>query len=39
MRTRHDLFLRFAGTPTRILGGHFVGGTIVRDGDAFRLAM
>jgi glyoxylase-like metal-dependent hydrolase (beta-lactamase superfamily II) len=39
MRTRHDLFSRFAGTPARILGGHFTGGTIVRDGDAFRLAM
>jgi hypothetical protein len=25
--------------PTLILGGHFVGGTIVRDGDAFRLAI
>jgi glyoxylase-like metal-dependent hydrolase (beta-lactamase superfamily II) len=39
MRTRHDLFSRFAGTPARIMGGHFTGGTIVRDGDAFRLAM
>jgi glyoxylase-like metal-dependent hydrolase (beta-lactamase superfamily II) len=38
-RTRHDLFARLAGTPTIILGGHFVGGTIVRDGEAFRLAM
>jgi glyoxylase-like metal-dependent hydrolase (beta-lactamase superfamily II) len=38
-RTRHDLFSRFADTPARILGGHFTGGTIVRDGDAFRLAM
>jgi hypothetical protein len=28
-----------AGTPTPILGGPFVGGTIVRDGDAFRLAI
>lgn len=37
IRTRHQLFSRFAGTPTRILGGHFVGGTVVRDGDAFRL--
>jgi hypothetical protein len=33
------LFSRFAGTPARILGGHFVGGTIARDGDMFRLAM
>jgi glyoxylase-like metal-dependent hydrolase (beta-lactamase superfamily II) len=39
MRTRHALFSRFAGTPARILGGHFAGGAIVRDGDAFRLAM
>jgi glyoxylase-like metal-dependent hydrolase (beta-lactamase superfamily II) len=36
-RTRRDLFARFAGTPARILGGHFTGGRIVRDGDAFRL--
>jgi glyoxylase-like metal-dependent hydrolase (beta-lactamase superfamily II) len=39
IRTRRDLFSRFAGTPVRILGGHFTGGVIVRDGDAFRLAM
>jgi glyoxylase-like metal-dependent hydrolase (beta-lactamase superfamily II) len=38
VRTRRDLFGRFAGTPTLILGGHFAGGYIVRDGDAFRLA-
>jgi glyoxylase-like metal-dependent hydrolase (beta-lactamase superfamily II) len=38
VRTRRDLFGRFAGTPTLILGGHFTGGRIVRDGDAFRLA-
>jgi len=37
--TRNELFSRFAGTPTRILGGHFVGGTIVRSGEAFRLVM
>src|SRR3981189_2167136 len=30
IRTRHALFSRFAGTPTRILAGHFVGGRIVR---------
>jgi glyoxylase-like metal-dependent hydrolase (beta-lactamase superfamily II) len=36
-RTRYDLFSRFAGTPTRILAGHFAGGMIVRDDDAFRL--
>jgi glyoxylase-like metal-dependent hydrolase (beta-lactamase superfamily II) len=39
VHTRHELFSRFAGTPTRILGGHFAGGTILRDGDGFRLAM
>jgi glyoxylase-like metal-dependent hydrolase (beta-lactamase superfamily II) len=39
VRTRYELFSRFAGTPTRILGGHFVGGTILRSGEAFRLAM
>jgi glyoxylase-like metal-dependent hydrolase (beta-lactamase superfamily II) len=39
VRTRKELFARFAGTPTLILGGHFVGGTIVRNGDAFRLAI
>lgn len=37
IRTRHELFSRLAGTPTRVLGGHFVGGTVVRDGDAFRV--
>jgi glyoxylase-like metal-dependent hydrolase (beta-lactamase superfamily II) len=39
IRTRNELLSRFAGTPTLILAGHFVGGTIVRDGDVFRLAM
>jgi glyoxylase-like metal-dependent hydrolase (beta-lactamase superfamily II) len=38
-RTRHELFARFAGPPALVLGGHFCGGRIVRDGDAFRLAM
>jgi glyoxylase-like metal-dependent hydrolase (beta-lactamase superfamily II) len=38
-RTREELFSRFAGRPTLILGGHFLGGRIVRDGAAFRLAM
>lgn len=38
VRTRYDLFSRFAGRPVRILGGHFVGGAILRDGGAFRLA-
>jgi glyoxylase-like metal-dependent hydrolase (beta-lactamase superfamily II) len=36
--TRRTLFARFADTPTRVLGGHFIGVRIVRDGDAFRLA-
>jgi glyoxylase-like metal-dependent hydrolase (beta-lactamase superfamily II) len=39
IRTRNELLSRFAGTPTLILAGHFVGGTIVRDGDVFRLVM
>ena len=39
VRTRIELFSLFAGTPTLILGGHFVGGTVVRDGEAFRLAI
>jgi glyoxylase-like metal-dependent hydrolase (beta-lactamase superfamily II) len=38
-RTREELFSRFAGTPTLVLGGHFLGGRIVRDSKAFRLAM
>lgn len=37
--TRRVLFRRFADTPTQIIGGHFAGGRIVRDGDAFRMAM
>jgi glyoxylase-like metal-dependent hydrolase (beta-lactamase superfamily II) len=36
-RTRRALLARFADTPTRIVGGHFVGGRAVRDGDAFRM--
>jgi len=39
IRTRNALFARFAGTPTLILAGHFVGGRIVRDGQGFRIAM
>jgi glyoxylase-like metal-dependent hydrolase (beta-lactamase superfamily II) len=39
VRTRHALLSRFAGTPTLILAGHFAGGTIVRDGDVFRMVM
>ncbi|MEW6642663.1 MAG: MBL fold metallo-hydrolase [Pseudomonadota bacterium] len=37
IRTRRELFTRFADTPTRVIGGHFDIGHIVRDGDAFRL--
>jgi glyoxylase-like metal-dependent hydrolase (beta-lactamase superfamily II) len=37
--TRRRLFSRFAGTPTRVVGGHFSGGRIVRDGDAFKMVM
>lgn len=35
--TRRALFARFADTPTRVIGGHFSAGRIVRDGDAFRM--
>jgi len=35
--TRNELLARLAGTPTLILAGHFVGGTIVRDGDVFLI--
>jgi len=34
--TRHDLFSRFADTPTLVIGGHFNAGHIRRDGDAFQ---
>ncbi|WP_315837607.1 MBL fold metallo-hydrolase [Bradyrhizobium prioriisuperbiae] len=36
-RTRRALFERFADTPTRVIGGHFSAGRVVRDGDAFRM--
>lgn len=35
--TRRALFERFADTPTRVIGGHFSAGRIVRDGDAFKM--
>lgn len=41
-RTRRDVFARLAGTPTLVIGTHFAGptaGRLVRDGDAFRLAV
>jgi glyoxylase-like metal-dependent hydrolase (beta-lactamase superfamily II) len=34
--TRHDLFSRFADTPTLVIGGHFNAGHIRRDGEAFK---
>ncbi|MDB5500747.1 MAG: fold metallo-hydrolase [Tardiphaga sp.] len=34
--TRHDLFARFADTPTLVIGGHFDAGHIRRDGEAFQ---
>ncbi|WP_375415070.1 MBL fold metallo-hydrolase [uncultured Bradyrhizobium sp.] len=33
---RRQLFSRFAGTPTLVIGGHFNAGHIKRDGDAFK---
>lgn len=39
IRSRLMLAGRFAGSDTRVIGGHFTGGRIVRDGAAFRLAM
>jgi glyoxylase-like metal-dependent hydrolase (beta-lactamase superfamily II) len=34
--TRHELFSRFADTPTLVIGGHFDAGRIQRDGGAFK---
>jgi glyoxylase-like metal-dependent hydrolase (beta-lactamase superfamily II) len=34
--TRHELFSRFADSPVLVIGGHFNGGRIQRDGDAFK---
>ncbi|HET7492585.1 MAG TPA: MBL fold metallo-hydrolase [Bradyrhizobium sp.] len=34
--TRGDLFSRLADRPVLVIGGHFDGGYIQRDGDAFR---
>jgi glyoxylase-like metal-dependent hydrolase (beta-lactamase superfamily II) len=36
-RTRRALADRFADTPTRVVAGHFAGGRIVRDGNAFKI--
>jgi glyoxylase-like metal-dependent hydrolase (beta-lactamase superfamily II) len=35
-RTRRELFSRFADTRTLLIGGHFSGGHVIRDGEAFR---
>jgi glyoxylase-like metal-dependent hydrolase (beta-lactamase superfamily II) len=35
-RTRRELFSRFADTPTLLIGGHFGGGHVIRDGEAFK---
>jgi glyoxylase-like metal-dependent hydrolase (beta-lactamase superfamily II) len=40
VQTRHDIFARFADTPTLVIGTHFAAptaGRIVRDGNAYRL--
>jgi glyoxylase-like metal-dependent hydrolase (beta-lactamase superfamily II) len=34
--TRHELFARFADTPTLVIGGHYEAGYIQRDGEAFK---
>lgn len=34
--TRHELFSRFADTPTLVIGGHYSAGHVRREGDAFR---
>ncbi|MET0705587.1 MAG: MBL fold metallo-hydrolase [Tardiphaga sp.] len=34
--TRHELFARFADTPTLVIGGHFDAGHIRRDGHTFK---
>jgi len=34
--TRRELFSRFADSPVLVIGGHFNGGRIQRDGDAFK---
>jgi glyoxylase-like metal-dependent hydrolase (beta-lactamase superfamily II) len=41
-RTRKAFMARYADTPTLIIGTHFAGptaGRLVRDGDAYRLAV
>jgi len=36
IQTRRELFSRFADTPTLVIGGHFDGAHLLREGDAFR---
>src|SRR5262249_21764325 len=41
-QTREGMLATLAGTPTLVIGTHFAGrtaGRVVRDGDAFRLAV
>jgi glyoxylase-like metal-dependent hydrolase (beta-lactamase superfamily II) len=35
-KTRRALFSRFADTPTLVIGGHFDGARLAREGDAFK---
>ena len=37
--TRRELFSRFADSPVLVIGGHFDGGHIQREGGAFRFAV
>ena len=37
-KTREILFAKLAGTPIRVIGGHFDPGYVVREGNAFRLS-
>jgi glyoxylase-like metal-dependent hydrolase (beta-lactamase superfamily II) len=37
--TRRELFSRFADRPVLVIGGHFRGGHIKRDGDAFKFVV
>jgi len=36
--TRRELFSDLAGKPTLVIGGHFVGGHVVKDRESFRFA-
>jgi glyoxylase-like metal-dependent hydrolase (beta-lactamase superfamily II) len=41
-KTRHDFLARYADGPVLVIGTHFAGptaGRVVRDGDAYRLAL